>query len=192
MLVTNISWMGRAEDTHQRIQDVALELFSARGFDAVTVEEIAAAAGVSHMTFFRNFPTKESVVASDPYDPLIAALVAAQPSDLAAMERVRSGLMQVTDRIDDYIDATARTRIDIGIGNPKLRAVMWENTHETEDAIVAALVRTGTEPFAARVAAGACLGAIMAALLDWARDDGGEKLGDRIRRALDQFGPVTS
>lgn len=184
--------MTRAAETRQRIQDIALELFTARGYDNVTVDEIATAAGVSHMTFFRNFPTKESVVASDPYDPLIAAQVAEQPSDLSAIERVRRGLMVVTESIDDYMSATTRTRIDIGIGNPKLRAVMWENTHETEDAIVAALVGTGTEPFAARIAAGACLGAIMAALLEWARADGGEKLGDQIRRALEQLGPVPS
>jgi AcrR family transcriptional regulator len=176
--------MGRAQDTRRRIQDAALEMMAERGFDDVTVEEIAAAAGVSHMTFFRNFPTKESVVASDPYDPVIARHVAAQPADLPAIERVRRGLHAVAGDIDDYIDATARARIEIGIGHPKLRAVMWENTNVTEDVIVAALIETGTDPFEARVAAGAGLGAVMSALLEWARDDGGEKLGDRILRAL--------
>lgn len=190
MLVTNIYRMSRAEETRQRILEVALDLFEARGFDEVTVGEIAAAAGVSHMTFFRNFPTKESVVASDPYDPVIAALVAEQPAGLPALERVRRGLLAVTDQIDETLDATTRARIDIGIDHPRLRAVMWENTHVTEDAVVEALIRTGTEPFAARIAAGACLGAVMAALLDWARHDDGERLGDRVRRALEHLGPV--
>jgi AcrR family transcriptional regulator len=182
--------MTRAEETRQRILDVALELFAARGFDDVTVKEIASTAGVSHMTFFRNFPTKEAVVASDPYDPVIAALVAEQPADLPALERVRRGLIAVSAVIDDSLDTTTRARIDIGVTHARLRAVMWENTHQTEDAIVDALIQTGSEPFAARVAAGACLGAVMAVLLDWARQDTAERLGDRVRRALEQLGSV--
>jgi AcrR family transcriptional regulator len=47
-----------------------LELFLRDGYDATTVAAIARAAGVSHMTFFRHFPTKESVVLDDPYDPV--------------------------------------------------------------------------------------------------------------------------
>ncbi|MGH4006284.1 MAG: TetR/AcrR family transcriptional regulator, partial [Pseudonocardiaceae bacterium] len=65
----------RKAQTRQVIQAHALRLFLANGYDATTVEEIAAAAGVSHMTFFRHFPTKESVVDTDDYDPMIAELI---------------------------------------------------------------------------------------------------------------------
>ena len=47
--------------TSDRIRACALRLFREQGYDATTVEQIAAAAGVSHMTFFRYFPTKEDV-----------------------------------------------------------------------------------------------------------------------------------
>lgn len=158
----------------------------------MTVEEIASAAGVSHMTFFRHFPTKESVIVSDPYDPVIAEEVARQPPGLSPLERVRLALWEVSGSLSGPLDAMTRARIEIGIAHPKLRAAMWENTLETEEVIVEALVDSGADPFEARVAAGACLGAVMAALLGWATRPGGETLGGRIRRALDQLGRATA
>jgi len=47
--------------TRQAISDVATELFVTRGFDAVTVAEIADAAGVAKMTVFNYFPRKEDL-----------------------------------------------------------------------------------------------------------------------------------
>lgn len=47
--------------TRQAISDVATRLFLERGFDAVTVDEIAAAADVGRMTVFNHFPRKEDM-----------------------------------------------------------------------------------------------------------------------------------
>jgi AcrR family transcriptional regulator len=174
-----------AAETIQKLQDTALDLFLDHGYDNVTVDQIASAAGVSHMTFFRHFPSKESVVVSDPYDPLIAEAVSVQSEDLRALERVRRGLVEVSSAMGDSVDATTRSRIRIGVSHPKLRAAMWENTRVTEDLLTSVLVASGEPEFEARVVVGACLGAVMAALVDWARDDAGESLGTRIRRALE-------
>lgn len=54
-------------DSLGRLTSSAIDLFLAKGFDNVTVDEIAKAAGVNRRTFFRYFPAKESVI-TDGYD----------------------------------------------------------------------------------------------------------------------------
>ena len=52
----------KKRETRERISDVATELFLARGFDAVTLDEIAAAAMVSKMTVLNYFGRKEDLM----------------------------------------------------------------------------------------------------------------------------------
>jgi AcrR family transcriptional regulator len=66
----------RRQETRARIVDSAAELFEARGFEAVSVVEIAAHAGVVEKTVFNHFPGKEALV-FDADPPMRAALLAA-------------------------------------------------------------------------------------------------------------------
>ena len=52
----------KKEQTRRRIADVALSMFAERGFEAVTVNQIAEAAEVARATMFAYFPTKEALV----------------------------------------------------------------------------------------------------------------------------------
>lgn len=166
-----------------------MRLFTEKGFENVTVDQIAAAAGVSHMTFFRNFPTKESVVLDDPYDPLIGEAVAATNPSLPALERVRLGMLQAFGRLGEPEDQTVREKIRLAAGHGGLRARVWENNLRTETVIAEALIESGTAPFEARVAGGAVLGALTAALFDWGTGDDGGSLKDRVRDALSHLQP---
>ncbi len=180
----------RLERTRARLRQAALELFLAQGYDATTVDQIAAAAGVTQMTFFRHFPTKESALMSDPYDPVIGDYVAAQPEGLSALERTRRGLLAAWTQVADSAEAPTRAAIELIATHDRLRGGFWANMRATETVIVEALVTTGTPRAEALVAAGACLGALTAVLLDWAVDDEpGAGLGERIVSALNLLAP---
>ena len=186
MLATNILIVTtRAERTAALLQSTALRLFLERGYDETTVAQIAAAAGVSHMTFFRHFPTKESVVVGDPYDPLIAEAVQQQPVDLPAFERVRRGLLAAWIQMPEMAMGETRDRIRLAVRHPGLRAASQENSRATEEFVVAALEDSGVSHVEAIVATGACLGAVMAALVDWGVDPDAGPLGPRIVTALE-------
>jgi AcrR family transcriptional regulator len=64
----------RRQETRARIVDAAAELFAERGFDSVSVMEIARRAGVVEKTVFNHFPVKEGLV-FDADPPMRAALL---------------------------------------------------------------------------------------------------------------------
>src|SRR5438093_13713225 len=84
----------KKQQTRQAIADTALRLFVEKGFDHVTVAEVAEAAGVSEKTVFNYFPTKEDLF-FDRVEERQAALVAAiedrQPGEsiLASLRRLQ-------------------------------------------------------------------------------------------------------
>jgi AcrR family transcriptional regulator len=179
----------RGRRTRRKLQEEAVRLFTARGYHNVTVEEIATATGVSHMTFFRHFPTKVSVLVDDPYDPIIGEMVAKTDPSSSPLERVRRGLLAAWASVDEPDDEIIRARFRILTENEDIVAHAWSNNQQTAQVIVEALVSTGVPEFEARVIAGAVIGALTAALLDWAEHDDTGTLGDRVRQVLEIFDP---
>ncbi len=178
----------RGAATRERLRAAALDLFERRGFDHVTVEDIVAAAGVSHMTFFRHFGSKDRVLLDDPFDPMIAMAVAATDPQLPAVERIAAGMMTVLPHIDPAEDAAVRRRLRVALGVTSLENGMAANTRATQDAIVA----TAQSPEARRelrIAAAGCLAAVTVALLDWAAEDSDATLADAVGGALRVMAP---
>jgi AcrR family transcriptional regulator len=168
-----------------------VRLFTAKGYKNVAVEEIARAAGVSHMTFFRHFPTKVSVLIDDPYDPVIGEMVAKTDPSLPTLERVRRGLLTSLASVEELDSEIIRARFRILSQHEDIVAHAWSNNRQTEQVIVEALVSTGVPVLEARVAAGAVIGGLTAALLDWAEHDDSGSLDDRVQRALELLGPAS-
>ena len=141
-------------------------MFTEQGFDTVPVTAIAKAAGVSHMTFFRHFPTKEAVVVADMFDPLIAEAVRGL---IAAMDRESAREEMSSREFRDRIRLAART--------PSLSAAARAASQETERAIAEALIVPGVDDAAARAAAGAVMGATTSLLLAWAGENNAPDAG---------------
>jgi AcrR family transcriptional regulator len=80
----------KKEQTRQRIAAVALRLFAERGFDAVTVNEIAEAAEVAKATLFTYFPTKESLVLDGVGGDDLAGIAARRPPDQTFLAALRA------------------------------------------------------------------------------------------------------
>lgn len=72
--------------TRRRLVDSAMALFAEQGFEATSVDDVAARAGVGRTTFFRHFPTKEDVVFPD-HDALLGKVDARLATGTAATAR---------------------------------------------------------------------------------------------------------
>ena len=156
--------------TRRAIQQHALRLFLEQGFEATTVEEIAAAAGVSHMTFFRYFPSKEDAVIQDDYDPLIEAMICARPAKEPPIEAIRQVVKELSAQIyaADRADILARMKLLMQV--PALRTRLWEHGGGTEQVFthtIATRMGYAEDDLRVRVIASACIAAITTALFAW-------------------------
>ena len=92
--------------TRSRLVDSAMALFAEQGFEATSVEDIAARAGVGRTTFFRHFPTKEDVVFPD-HDALLDRVDARLATGTAAT--ARTALEEASGIVLDHYLAEGET-----------------------------------------------------------------------------------
>jgi AcrR family transcriptional regulator len=175
--MTSDDWRSRKKAaTRRSIQEHALRLFAANGYDNTTVEDIAAAAGVSHMTFFRYFPRKENVVETREYDPMIEELIVARPpqeSPIAAIgAAMATGFAEVlrTDR------QRILARVRLMMSTPELRARQVVAMDDTRDLFARSLARRNrqAQEFVVNVHARVAVAVFVAALETWAQTDDGD------------------
>ncbi|MEU6739590.1 TetR/AcrR family transcriptional regulator [Streptosporangium sandarakinum] len=181
----------RRAQTQRTIQAHAIRLFSERGYDATTMNDVAEAAGVSPMTLYRHFPTKEDLVLVDQHGKLIAERIAASPAGQPLARRIGSALVEAAAALTgDDVAADRRfllIRLQLMISTPALRAKHLDNQYALQRAIIDALDGDAADPdavFQAQAAASACLAALHTALVRWAEDDGRSDLPRLVGKAL--------
>jgi AcrR family transcriptional regulator len=101
----------RKQETRRAISDVATEMFVTRGFDEVTISQVAEAAGVSKMTVTNYFPRKEDLV----FDR--ADAITRQLADVVTTRRPGESMLAAIRR--DYAEAAARADVTLGLSSPE-------------------------------------------------------------------------
>ena len=128
--------------TELGLQHVALELFAKNGYDATTTDEIAERAGVSPRTFFRYFPTKESVLFLGRYAwfQSFTEQYLAQPPSLTDVEAILESLLALAPQLSSrrrslllYDRAVA--------SSPTLRGGVFDHQQEDMDTLARAIAR---------------------------------------------------
>jgi len=180
--------LSRRERTRNELLERALDLFEVQGYEQTSAAAVAAAAGVSEMTFFRHFPSKDRVLMDDPYDAELIAAVAARPPEEAPLARTVNGLRSAWAAIPEPAVDVVRRRTRIVANTSALRSAVARNNQRTEDAITEQLVTDGCDWLEARVVASAVLAALTSALLWWAAQDQAD-LSNAIERALTILDP---
>lgn len=158
--------------TRVTVRRVAVPLMAARGYDAVTVDDIVAAAGISRRTFFRLFNSKQHVLSCDHevYVEEVRRHLAAHESEptLARSARAMSLVLESLTAVRD--DAEQRERL---LGeHPALPSIenQWFTAYEmeiadhlTHDSLPHPAIETA-------MLAGAVVAAVKATIQAWLRD----------------------
>ena len=173
--------------TRRTIQEHALRLFLERGYDATTVEQISTAADVSHMTFFRYFPSKESVVDTDDYDPFIAELIRTRPPDEDPVTAIHHALIAGLGAVLPTDRDAIFQRNRLIMSTPALRARQADNQHTTRTLFADALAARADLPaptYTLEVLAAVALAAMNTALNSWNSQNGTPDLVELVDEAF--------
>ena len=178
------------EETRARIEQAALDLFTAQGFEQVTIDEIADAAGISRRTFFRYVTAKADAVWGD-FDAHVLRLedlLATTADDQSVLSSICAAYVEVNDYPEVGLP-TLRQRMRLILTEPALQAHS-QVRYAAVDRVVAEHVarRTGVQPDALvpRLVATSTRAAATTAFEVWLAD-GRITLAAALRQAFDEL-----
>ncbi|MFF0726656.1 TetR/AcrR family transcriptional regulator [Streptomyces sp. NPDC004134] len=138
----------KKQQTRQAISDTATGLFLARGFEAVTIAEIAAAAQVAKMTVTNYFPRKEDLALDlrEEFVGSLARTVAGRPVGESALGALRRDFLAAVERRDPVIGFAGPEFTGMIVESPALTARLREFHELREDALAERLAEETDAP----------------------------------------------
>ncbi|MFR0352355.1 TetR family transcriptional regulator [Streptomyces sediminimaris] len=136
----------KKQRTRDALLRAAVELFTTRGYERTTVDEIAEAVDVSQRTFFRYFTGKEEAALAL-RDLAVARFVAAvreRPAGEAPMQALRQAVLEGWDTLGEIIEAVVPVELYLRMyrvieSTPALLAAHLRRNEETEDTLARVL-----------------------------------------------------
>lgn len=174
--------------TRTAIRDATYALIKLQGYDTTTIEQIAERAEVSPSTVFRYFPTKEDIVLTDEYDPILLDELRRRPADEPWMESLRYVMRLAIGAATQEDPEAVRLRSHLLVQVPAVRSRMLESMSVTGRMLGEAIAeRTGRarDSFEVRVFTMSLIGGLVEITLYWAENDFEDDLHDLLDRALD-------
>jgi AcrR family transcriptional regulator len=173
------------ERTREELRRCALARFAKEGYDRASVADICADAGVTERTFFRHFPTKESVLFEDYASRLgwFRAALAVRPRGEPLLESVRIATESYPDDREVVRQvALARNGLLSGrVIESQLRRIQAEFARAIEEHAAARLPRGKRRSLRAAVVGEAVAGALVSALRLWGESGAADT--DHLRRS---------
>ena len=171
-----------------RLTRAAYELYLERGYERVTVAEIAERAGLTKRTFFRYFDDKREVLFSGApaLQAAVVDAVASAPEDVAPIDAVVAALAAAGSGITEFGEG-ARARQRLIDSSSDLREREMIKMVALKDAIAVALQSRGVPESGASLTAQAGVAVFQTAFERWARSDGSADVPSLIFGALDEL-----
>ena len=171
----------------RQIEAAALELFARDGFDATTVETIAAACEIAPRTFFSYFATKDDLVLADYTDRLrrILDAFAARPANEPAWEALQAAFATIAADFESQADEL-RARFAIMATAPSVRARSLELQLGWEFALAERLAERAdvADDAVAQLLAGTALAIMRTTLRQWLTSPTGAHPPELMRRGF--------
>jgi AcrR family transcriptional regulator len=161
----------KSSDAPGRLQQAAMALFIDRGYDEVTVAEIAERAGMTKRSFFNHFADKREVMfaSTDALQASVLAALAGASADLGPLDAVVQAFTQAAATMEDYT-VLARTRQAIIDSSPDLQERDLLKMAAMTTAIAEALAPRGVPRRDAILVAQAATTLFATAVDEWTRD----------------------
>jgi AcrR family transcriptional regulator len=180
-------------DARGRLGQAAFELFAERGFEQVTVAEIAERAGLTERTFFRYFADKREVLfaGTEAFRGLFVSAVEKAPDSAAPIDAVAAALDAAATPFMEH-PAAVRRRQAIIAAYPELRERELIKLAAVAAAIADALRRRGVGEPSASLTAEAGMAVFRISFERWIAESAGPDLAQLIREALDELKAVAA
>jgi TetR/AcrR family transcriptional regulator, regulator of mycofactocin system len=181
----------RPVTSRSEIEHIALDLFSERGFETTTVDDIAAAAGIGRRTVFRYYASKNDIPwgAFDEELGRMRETFAALPAELPVMTGVRMAVLAFNEVHPDE-QPWHRRRLRLILGTPALQAhstLRYAAWRQVVADYAGARLGLPADDLLPRTIGHASLGVALAAYERWLAEEGAElrELLDAAFRALE-------